>query len=314
VGGAATRVTRSRAVALGALCVVATAAAAWSLAYPQNSLGATLIRALTDCAAVVALGLVVVPMFDAPRHRDELANRAAGPLILVSATWAVAELARLFAGAAEAAGTSAVRVGLNITVQFATDTAAGRSNLVCLAAAALVCVIAATAPRTSASAVVAAGAAAIGMAGRSLVGHLSASPLGGVAVAVHTLAAAVWCGALAALILTVSHRGQWARVLPRFSQLSMVCVVVLLVCGVAGAVVTLGSPADLFATGYGRVLTAKIVVTAVLLGLAWRNRVGWLPAAQAHRASASTSHSRSRTELAIMAVALTFAAALAVTG
>lgn len=306
--------TRPRAVALGALCVVAAAAAAWSLAYPQNSLGATVIRALSDGAAVVTLGLVVVPMFDEPRHRDELANRAAGPLILASAMWAVAELVRLFVGAAEAAGTSVLRIGLGITVQFATDTAAGRSNLVCLAAAAVVCVIAAAAPRTSTSVVVVAGAAAIGMAGRSLVGHLSASPLGGVAVAVHTLAAAVWCGALAALVLTTSHRGQWARVLPRFSRASLVCVVVLLVCGVAGAVVTLSSAADLFATGYGRVLTAKVIVTAVLVGLAWRNRIGWLPAAQTHRASAGTSHSRSRVELAIMAVALTFAAALAVTG
>ena len=86
-------------------------------------------------------------------------------------------------------------------------------------------------------------------------------------MAVHTLAAALWCGALAALVLTVEHRGQWARVLPRFSQLSLVCVAALLVGGVLGAVVTLGSPSQLYATGYGRLLSAKVVVTVVLVAV-----------------------------------------------
>jgi putative copper resistance protein D len=70
----------------------------------------------------------------------------------------------------------------------------------------------------------------------------------------------------------------------------------------------------LYATGYGRVLAAKITVTAVLIVLAWRNRTMWLPAARAHRTTAVASRSRSHTELAIMAVALALAAALAVTG
>jgi putative copper resistance protein D len=187
-----------------------------------------------------------------------------------------------------------------------------------LAAAVVVCAVAVTAPGngapTSTAGVLAIGAAAIGVAGRSLVGHLSESPLGGVAVTVHALAAALWCGSLAALVLTVTHRGQWARVLPRFSQVSLGCVVVLLVFGLAGAVVTLNSPTDLYGTGYGRVLAAKIVVTVVLVVLAARNRAGWLPAARSHRATISVSRLRSRVELAIMAVALTLAAALAVTG
>ena len=133
-------------------------------------------------------------------------------------------------------------------------------------------------------------------------------------MAVHTLAAALWCGALAALVLTVEHRGQWARVLPRFSQLSLACVAALLVGGVLGAVVTLGSPSHLYATGYGRLLSAKVVVTVVLVLLAYRNRTMWLPAARSHRATAVVSRSRALFELAIMAVALTLAAALAVTG
>ena len=115
-------------------------------------------------------------------------------------------------------------------------------------------------------------------------------------------------------MLTVEHRGQWARVLPRFSQLSLVCVAALLVGGVLGAVVTLGAPSQLYATGYGRLLSAKVAVTVVLVLLAYRNRTMWLPAARSHRATAVVSRSRASFELAIMAVALTLAAALAVTG
>jgi copper resistance protein D len=75
-----------------------------------------------------------------------------------------------------------------------------------------------------------------------------------------------------------------------------------------------GSLSQLYTTGYGRVLSAKVVVTAVLIALAWRNRTMWVPAARSHRATAVVSRSRARMELAIMAVALTLAAALAVTG
>ena len=95
---------------------------------------------------------------------------------------------------------------------------------------------------------------------------------------------------------------------------TLVCVTTLLVGGVTGAAVALTSPTELYTTGYGRVLTAKVAVTAVLIVLAWRNRTMWLPAARSHRATAVVSRSRSRTELAIMAVALALGAALAVTG
>jgi putative copper resistance protein D len=308
--------TRLRPVAVGAAVVVAAAVAAWALTFPQNSLSGTLIRAIADCSAVVTLGLAVVPMFDTARYRREVAERAANPLVVAAAVWAVAEVLRLVVTAAQAAGVSTVRVGVRTTAEFAVATAAGRSGLVCLAAA-VTAGVAAVASRGGwkpAVGVVVAGAAAVGLTGRTLVGHLSESPGGGLAVAVHALAAALWCGALAALVLVIEHRGQWARVLPRFSQVSLSCVATLVVCGVAATVVRLGSPVDLATTGYGRLLSAKIVLTGALTFLAWRNRTWWLPAARAHRADASVSRLRSRIEVVGMAVALTLAAALAVTG
>jgi putative copper resistance protein D len=314
LGGATAEVTRQRAVAGGALVVAVAAVVAWALARQQNSLAVTLVRAVADGSAVVAFGLAAVPMLDIDRYRGELIRRATGPLTIASAIWLVAEQLRLGVAAAQAAAVPVSRLGVHTAVDFALHTTPGRSGLFSAVAAALVCVTVVVTTRSSPTNVAVVGLAAAGVAARPLTGHLSESALGGVAVAVHTLAAALWCGALAAVVLTVEHRGQWARVLPRFSQLSLVCVAALLVGGVLAAVATLGSPSQLYATGYGRVLSAKVAVTVVLVLLAYRNRTMWLPAARTHRATAVVSRSRALFELAIMAVALTLAAALAVTG
>jgi copper resistance protein D len=312
VGGTATNVTRLLTVCAGVVVVAAATILTWALGFPQNPLATTLVRGIADCAAVVTLGLAVVPMLDVPRYRQELAGRARVPLILGSAVWVVAEMTRLLLGSAIAAGTSVPRVGARTAMEFAIETSAGRSALVCLGAAA-VCVCSAGWPKTRTTPILA-GSAAVGVVGRTLSGHLSASPLGGIAIASHTLAAALWCGSLAALVLVVEHRGRWARVLPRFSRMSLWCVIALTVCGVAAAAEALTSPADLLQTGYGRILAAKIMVTAALTIFAWRNRTSWLPSARGHRVTAQVSLLRSRIELAGMTVALTLAAGLAVTG
>ena len=77
--------TRQRAVAGGALVVAVSAAVAWALAWQQNSLAATLVRAAADVSAVVALGLTAVPMLDIDRYRGELIRRATVPLTIAGA-------------------------------------------------------------------------------------------------------------------------------------------------------------------------------------------------------------------------------------
>ena len=236
MGGAAPDVTRRRALAGAALVVATASVAAWALVYPQSSLTVTLLRAVADCAAVISLGLAVVPLLDGERYRSELITRATAPLTATAAVWLVAELGRLIVAAAQAAAVAVPRVGVHTTVDFAVDTAAGRAGLLGVGAAAAVCVATAVAPRTVPVNLVVAGLAAVGVTARVVTGHFFESALGGLGVAVHTLAAALWCGTLAALVLTVEHRGQWARVLPRFSQLSVWCVLTLLIGGTVGAV------------------------------------------------------------------------------
>lgn len=314
MGGQTPPVARARPLALGALVVAGSVGLAWCLAYPQGHVGPALVRSLADCAAVGTLGLAVVGLLDTGRHRDELTNRATGALAAASAVWVLAELTRLVGVAADAAAIPVSRLSLRESLEFALHTTAGRAGLLSIAAAALVCLLTLTMNRTVSISLAAAGASAAGLAARTIAGHLSDDAVGAIAVAVHALAAALWCGTLAALALTVRHRGQWARVLPRFSRMSALCVAALLGAGTVAAVVVLDSPARLYDSGYGRVLLAKMILMAVLLAIAWRNRTRWLPEASAHRVSAEASRSRSLTELAIMSAALAVAAALAVTG
>ncbi|KUI31421.1 CopD family protein [Mycobacterium sp. GA-2829] len=313
MGGASPDVT-PRAVLGGVAVVAATSMAAYALGQPQNALGLTSARAVADCAAVVVLGLAVVPLLDTGRHRAVLLRSAGMPLTVGAAVWLLAELVRSVVTGAQAAAVGVPTLGVRTYLDFLLLTGVGRSAALSAVAAAAVCVLALAGPRTTPVALAATGTAAAGLAARTLVGHLAEDPVGGVAVAVHAVAAGLWCGALLGLLVTVSHRGQWARVLPRFSVLALWCVGALALAGAVGAVVTVSSPAALLTTGYGRILTAKLLVTVALAGLAYHHRSRWLPAARAHRAGAGLSRTRSQWELAGMAVALTLAAALAVTG
>ena len=315
MGGAAAGVSRYRRWWLGgALAVAVALPVAWLLARPLLPVPITAVRAGSDLAAVLALGLTVVPLLDAPRYRAELSDRARRPLVGAGAVWLIAELTALILAAGQAIGTSAAALSVPAVLQFTIATAAGRAALFGIAAAGTVLMLSAASgsgPIRGRALVV---AAASGVAARALTGHLAGTLLAGVAVVAHALAAALWCGALAALALTVRARGQWARVLPTFSQLALWCVAVLLTGGLLAAVSALESPAELYGTGHGRILLAKVALTATLLALARRNRTRWLVAARRHRVSADHSLARAAAELSLMAAALTLAAALTTTG
>ena len=303
-----------RAWAGGALLVVAALVAAWSLAYPQAAPASASARAIADYAAVATLGLAAVPAFDTGRHRAELAGRAASPLAAVSAAWLLTEVIRQLLVAAQQAAVPLTRLAVRAALEFALHTTPGRAGLASITSAALVCVVVLGFPRSPPHVIATIGLAAAGVVARAVSGHLAENVLGAGAVALHALAAALWCGVLAGLVVTVDHRGQWARVLPRFSRLSLACVAVLLVSGTVAGLLVIRSPAELYDTGYGRLLLAKVAMAVVLVALGWRNRTGWLPAARSHRVSATESRRRSLLELALMVVALTLAAALVVTG
>lgn len=117
--------------------------------------------------------------------------------------------------------------------------------------------------------------AAVAWAGRSQVAV--SHGLAGLALdATHLLAAAVWVGALALLAgdlwrarrrpsdLTARSR--------RYAALVVAPVVVLAVAGAISALLVVPAPADVWRSGYGRLLAIKTVLFATGLALAWRGR------------------------------------------
>ena len=277
----------------------------------------TLVRAVADGSAVVAFGLAAVPMLDIDRYRGELIRRATGPLTIASAIWLVAELLRLGVAAAQAAAVPVSRLGVHTAVDFAVHTSPGRSGLFSAMAAALVCVTVVATPRSSPTNVAVVGLAAAGVAARPLTGHLSESALGGVAVAVHTLAAALWCGALAALVLT----GRAPR--PVGQGAAEVLAAVAGVCrGTAGGRRAgggrdgrLAEPAVCDGIWPRAVREGRSDGGACAVGVPQPGRpCGYPQHGNRELLTAVVSRSRALFELAIMAVALTLAAALAVTG
>ncbi|HEX6389268.1 MAG TPA: copper resistance protein CopC [Solirubrobacteraceae bacterium] len=86
----------------------------------------------------------------------------------------------------------------------------------------------------------------------------------------HVLAMSAWLGGLVALLFVVT--GDRAPVLARFSWLALVAVATLAVTGTVAAISLLTALDQLWDTGYGRELLAKIALLAVLIGLGFLNR------------------------------------------
>lgn len=100
--------------------------------------------------------------------------------------------------------------------------------------------------------------------------------LGMLADAAHLAGAALWFGTLGLLAVTLwrtRHSGE--PVLDRarkYSRWALRAVIVLAAAGLASALTVLTGLADLWATGYGRLLSLKILLFSVALGLATTGR------------------------------------------
>ncbi len=162
----------------------------------------------------------------------------------------------------------------------------------------------------------------------ALDGHartLGRSALEVPSLALHLGAVTVWVGGLAVFMVIggaawrttdPEPRARLARELvTRFGRLAVVAVIVLVVTGVVNAYGDFGAVSDLWRVGHGRVVTAKVVLLAVALGLAARHR--WVvgrrlavePGVDATAAVRSLRRS-GLVEVAILTLALALAAGL----
>ncbi len=90
----------------------------------------------------------------------------------------------------------------------------------------------------------------------------------------HFAAAGVWLGGLAALLLGIrgAPPDEKSEAIHRFAAVAIAALVVLLITGTLRAVDELASPGDLFTTGYGRAVVAKVVLIALIVAMAARRR------------------------------------------
>lgn len=93
------------------------------------------------------------------------------------------------------------------------------------------------------------------------------------AMIVHLVAAGVWLGGLALLVLVAGRLGARLRdVAERFSVLALACYGALAASGIASALVRLSAPLDLVTTAYGWMLVLKTVLLVLLGGAGWWQR------------------------------------------
>jgi copper transport protein len=113
----------------------------------------------------------------------------------------------------------------------------------------------------------------------SLSGH--ASTEGGIAIFsdwAHVISAAIWTGGLGFLVLALlrSESDRWplaTRAVPRFSNLAVGSVIVLLIAGIINGYLQVRTWSNLWETTYGLLLLAKVALVVPLLALgAYNNR------------------------------------------
>ena len=105
---------------------------------------------------------------------------------------------------------------------------------------------------------------------------------------VHVSAMAVWTGGLASMLLLLpaatrqlgepaDRTGLLTRAALRFSTIALVAVALIGVSGAVQSIVEVGSVPDLFDTQFGRAVSIKIVLFAILIGLGAANRTRIIP-------------------------------------
>lgn len=126
---------------------------------------------------------------------------------------------------------------------------------------------------------------------------------------VHVLAATVWVGGLAGLVLHLRRSGTaLVSAVPRFSAIALACYAAVVGSGVVNAWTRLTTVGDLVGSRYGLLVVGKTVLAVALGVLGWQHRRRTMPAVAAHRPGAFTRLATA--ELLVMGAAFGLAVAL----
>ncbi|GGO27020.1 copper resistance protein CopD [Microbispora rosea subsp. aerata] len=255
---------------------------------PIVEYGLPVARLVLDLAATATIGLSLLPKllgFDNPDRTEPIAARARHWAVLFSLIWCAAALLSAVLSAAEV-----TPGGLPDVAAYVDGIGAGQGMIVSASCALASAAVGMLAVRfgEKVPAELRVLVAGFGLLPLPVTGHASNwywHDLSMVAMELHVIGACAWVGGLVALaVLLPRHRDLLAVALPRFSRLATYALIVVGLSGTFNGLVELllspteSFPASLFTTGYGLLVVAKAVLTAVIALLGGNIRWRLLPA------------------------------------
>lgn len=240
------------------------------------------LKLSTDALGVLTAGVTVTAAFLLPGDGRSVA--AHGWLLLRRATWlalawSAASLALIVVTVSDVLGMPVPALNTESVLSFAVSIAQGQA-LLAQAGLALAVAVLSRGGVSRGTAAVTALLAMITLVPQTFTGHAAGAGNHQVAVtslALHVLAASVWMGGLAGLLLVRRHR-RFADTAARYSRLALACFVATAISGVVSAAVRLGDWSALSTSRYGFLVLLKVFALVVVgvLGAVHRSRT--LPA------------------------------------
>ncbi len=269
------------------------------------------VRVLADLASALTVGgLLVLAAIIAP---DGPAFDTGRRVVLVAAiSWASATSVLLLLSAADVAGLALTSPAFGATLaEFAQSVEVGRLLLIATGMTAATATAVAS-MRTPVGAAWSGVLAVLSLLPTALSGH-AAGPGHEVVSSgwwLHAIGIGGWTGGLALLIILSATLPTDAlgRAAERYSAFALWCYVLVAFSGVASAIPRLTSVTDLWASGYGVIVTVKAVLLTTLGLAGWHHRRRTLPQLTAGRRAAFWWLAVG--EAAVMAVAFGLAATL----
>ncbi|MGH3720739.1 MAG: cytochrome c oxidase assembly protein [Pseudonocardiaceae bacterium] len=238
------------------------------------------VRVLTECAAVVAVGSLLLAAFLVPPqasgYLDTGGYAAVRSARIAALTWALTSALMVPLLAADALGRPVTAV---LDPRLLASMASAMSQIgawALTAGIALVLTGFCCTALTWNAAVWSFALSIVGLTPVALIGHSSAEGAHDVAsnsLLYHLVAAALWVGGLIALLAYLARRGEHAGLAcARFSRLALVCWIVMAASGVINALVHVRP--DQLLTTYGLLVLGKVAALLVLGVIGWSHRRG----------------------------------------
>jgi putative copper resistance protein D len=281
-----------------------------------------LVRVLLDIAAVVTIGLSLLPVllgYDRPKLTEPILHHARRTAVASALVWAASALVTLILQTAEFRATSD-GIGLGDVGDYVGQVGAGKALLIIAVLALIHCGLGVLALRRGEKVPAEArvGLALFALLPLPVTGHASNwvyHDYTMISMELHVMSAAAWTGGLGAMaVLLVGNRTLLAHALPRFSKLATICLLVSAATGLFNGIVeiqlqpVLSFWDGLFGTPYGLLVIGKLLCIGLIATVGARMRWRLLPSITAHKPTAFAGWAA--LELAIMGVAFGFAVVL----